>query len=409
MNLRQGKHSDCIYLDYAKAFDKVDHELLIHKLKCYGIRGKLLEWIKSFLSGRTQYVALNGIHSYKSEVKSGVPQGTVLGPLLFLIFINDINRCIKDSLISSFADDTRIKKAISSTTDVHKLQADLNNTVTWSIENNMVLHEDKFEYINHSTGESKLIQELPFTSEFYQYLTPNGSTIYPTDRVRDLGVLISSDLSWSPYITSITNSARVMGSWIFSVFKSRDKVTMLTLYKSLVRSRIEFCCPLWSTNKVEDIIKLEQIQRSFTSKIEGYTDLSYWDRLAGLKLMSLQRRRERYCLLHLFKILHNTTPNDMNISFYSNDRRGLCANIPTLSKKSKLKAQSLYDSSFAVFAPRLWNTLPKMIRQEVSFQRYKATLTRYLISIRDEPPISGAPSSNSLLQRTGPLGRQQMS
>ena len=129
-NFLEGKDTDCIYLDYAKAFDKVDHELLIHKLKCYGIRGKLLEWIKSFLSGRTQYVALNGIHSYKSEVKSGVPQGTVLGPLLFLIFINDINRCIKDSLISAFADDTRIKKAISSTTDVHKFQDDLNKPVT---------------------------------------------------------------------------------------------------------------------------------------------------------------------------------------------------------------------------------------------------------------------------------------
>ena len=184
---------------------------------------------------------------------------------------------------------------------------------------------------------------------------------------------------------------------------------MLTLYKSLVRSRIEFCSPLWSTNKVEDIVKLEQIQRSFTSKIDGFRHRSYWEQLAGLKLMSLQRRRERYCLLHLFKILHNTAPNDMNISFYSNDRRGLCANIPTLSKKSKPKAQSLYDASFAVFAPRLWNTLPKMIRQEESFQRFKASLTRYLLSIPDEPPISGASSSNSLLQRTGSLGRQQMS
>ena len=333
----EGKDTDAIYLDYAK-----DHEILLHKLKCYGITGKLHDWIKSFLSDRSQYVAINGVHSYKSNVKSGVPQGTVLGPLLFLIFINDINTCITNSFISCFADDTRIKAAISSTSDVAKLQNDLDCTVKWSLENNMQLHEDKFEYVNHSTGETKWLRNLPFSSEFYQYTTPNGSIIEPIDQVRDLGVLISSNLSWDPHITNMTDSARIMCSWILSVFKSRDQLTMMTLYKSLIRSRLEYCSPLFTNNKVDTIVKLEQIQRFFTSRIDGCSELSYYERLQHLNLMSLQRRRERYTILHLHKILHNMAPNDINITFNNNDRRGISADVPILSISAKHKFQSMY-------------------------------------------------------------------
>ena len=204
-----------------------------------------------------------------SEVKSGVPQGTVLGPLLFLIYINDINCCITESLASCFADDTRIKKAVSSTSDVAKLQKDLNHVVQWSSDNNMALHQDKFEYMSHSYGDAKLLKHLPFNSEFYQYTTPNGTTMSPKDVIRDLGVHVSSDLSWGPQINNITDGGRKMCSWILSAFETRDELTLMTLYKSLVRSKLEFCCPLWHTNKTEDIVKLETIQRSFTSKIEG--------------------------------------------------------------------------------------------------------------------------------------------
>ena len=408
-NFLKGHDTDSIYLDYAKAFDKVDHEILIHKLQCYGIHGNLLQWIKEFLRGRTQSVVVNGVHSYRSGVKSGVPQGTVLGPLLFLIYINDINKCITESFISCFADDTRIKKSIAFTSDVDDLQRDLNYVIQWSTENNMVLHQDKFEYINHSTGEAKLLQNLPFTSEYYQYTTPNGSTITPTELVKDLGVTISSDLSWGPHIDNITDSARKMCSWILSVFESRDETVMMTLYKSLVRSRLEYCSALWSSGKVEDIMKIEAIQRMFTSKINGYSDLEYWDRLKYLKLMSLQRRRERYIILHLYKILHNSAPNDINIKFTTHQRRGTLAEVPKLSKSAKQRFQSMYDSSFAVQGPRLWNTLPVKIRELDSFGSFKAALTRHMLAVPDQPPIPGIASGNSMLQWTGYLGRQMMS
>ena len=332
-------------------------------------------------------------------------EGTVLGPLLFLIFINDMNTCIKHSVISFFADDTRIKKSISSIADLQHLQEDLNSVVKWTAENNMMLHERKFEYLNHSTGQCKLLKELPFTSELYQYITPSGIVISPANSVRDLGVKITPELSWSPYIDDMVSSANRMSSWILSVFSSRDKTSMLTLYKSLVRSRLEFSCPLWTPNKMEDIIKLEQVQRNLPSKIAGYSDLHYWDRLTALKLMSLQRRRERYCILHLHKVLHNTVTSDLDITTYYSERRGLLVNIPSILKGTKSKHQSLYYSSFTVLAPRLWNSLPKFIRGEDRFESFKSKLTSYMLSLPDQPPIAGDPSGNSILQLGGLIER----
>ena len=242
-----------------------------------------------------------------------------------------------------------------------------------------------------------LLKGLPFASEFYSYTAPDGSLITPIDEVKDLGILISSNLSWGPHISTITDSARKMCNWIFSVFKTRDELTMLTLYKCLVRSRLEYCCPLWSSTKVEDIIKLETIQRFFTSKVEGCKNFTYHERLRILNLMSLQHRRERYTVLHMFKILHDLAPNDINITFTNSERRGVCANVPTLSRSAKPRCQSLYDSSFAVYAPRLWNTLPKRTSEEETFTKFKAALTRHLLTIPDQPPIAGVASSNSML------------
>tara|TARA_B110000196_G_scaffold313297_1_gene319802 strand:- start:36 stop:1004 length:969 start_codon:yes stop_codon:yes gene_type:complete len=319
-----------------------------------------------------------------------------------------MNTCIKHSFISSFADDTRMKKGITGCADVEGLQHDLNAVTEWTSSNNMKLHERKFEYISHSTGESKLLKELPYTAELHQYTTPNGTVMTPLDSVRDLGVTITPDLSWSLHINNIVDSANRMSSWILSVFATRDKETMLTLYKSMVRSRIEYSCPLWNPSKIEHIIKLEQVQRHFTSKVKEIKHLHYWDRLSKLKLMSLQRRRERYCILHLHKIIHHKVANDLNIVSTQNDRRGLHVSVPPILKCTKAKFQSLYDSSFSVQAPRFWNSLPKHIRDEGRFEPFKAKLTIYMLSIPDQPPILGEASGNSILHYAGSTERRQM-
>ena len=398
--LTQNSDFDSIYLDYAKAFDKVDHKLLVKKLTLYGIHPKIVKWIESFLTNRTQSVVVDGTFSLLALIISGVPQGTVLGPILFLLFINDIEHCIIHSIVRCFADDTRISIAVKSELDVLLLQSDLENVMRWSERNNMALHRDKFEYMCHTSNKRHMLSELPFVSECYQYRVSNDITLQPVNQLRDLGVLVSKDLSWSPHINSIANKARQKASWVLSVFHTRSTAIMLTLYKSMVRSLLEYCCPLWHPIKVSDIQELESVQRTFTSKIAGMKQLHYWERLSRLSLMSLQRRRERFIILHyMWKILNGKTSNDLEVSFVSRPRLGNLAVVPPKSKTSSAANQTLFDSSFAVQGPILWNAMPHHLNTIQDLEQFKSKLTQFLLSIPDKPPIRGwnPPNRNTLL------------
>ena len=199
--LVDGKDTDSIYLDYAKAFDHVDHELLISKLERYGFHPSLINWVKSFLSNRDQVVIRDGVHSFIAGILSGVPQGTVLGLLLFILFVNDLELCVTSSNVGFFADDTRISKQIGSLDDCKLLQEDLDNVVSWSRSNNMQLHEQKSELVlihKHKPGD--LLQELPFSPLNMCYTSSTGEPFYLSENIRDLGVIISHDLSWSRHI-----------------------------------------------------------------------------------------------------------------------------------------------------------------------------------------------------------------
>ena len=394
VGLTEGMDTDSIYLDYAKAFDKVDHGLLLQKLGRYGFNSKVIDWIRSFLTNRTQSVVINGCHSNIAHILSGVPQGTVLGPLLFIIFINDLEGCVCHSNVSFFADDTRISKRISSEGDVKLLQEDLNNVMKWSQENNMKLHEDKFELIVHPHIPKNPLLNLPFVAECMSYTVSNSQTLQPVHQVRDLGITVSSDLSWTPHISSIVSRARSTTAWVLSVFKTRDAPVMMTLYKSLVRSILEYCCPLWNPSKITDIQLLEGVQRTFTSRLYSVRHLDYWKRLQYLNIMSLQRRRERYIILQIWKILHNVSPNDVGVKFSPLSRHGLKAKVPVILKHCRMRHQSLYDNSFSVTGPRLWNIIPSELTQEADFHKFKISLTKFVKSVPDQPPVIGYSTAN---------------
>ena len=397
-NFLKGHDTDAIYLDFRKAFDKVDHKILISKLYAYGIRGNLLAWIKNYLSDREQTVVVNGHQSRPAHVISGVPQGTVLGPVLFLIFINDLHKCVNQSLISHFADDTRIIKAITQAADVSLLQEDLLKTINWSHKNKMVLHSGKFELLCHTLRKSNTLQELPFYNQFTEYSTPDGSLVTPTDSLRDLGVIITTELSWSSQINILAEKSRQMIAWVLSVFKNRSESTMMCLYKALIRSRLEYCSALWNPLNQTDIATLESVQRNFTSRIAGLSEFSYYERLKKLNLLSLQRRRERFIIIQMFKIINNLTPNYLEFQFYTNERRGLKIKVPPINCKASQRARSLYDASFGVVGPRLWNTLPKHLTLITKKDPFKSALNKYLSKLPDKPPVSGYSNRNSLLQ-----------
>ena len=154
----------------------------------------------------------------------------------------------------------------------------------------------------HRCRVDNFLLELPFTSYLQTYTVSTGDTLDAVTSLRDLGVIVSEDMSWSTHIGTIAGKARSAASWVLSVFSTREATTMITLYKSLLRSLLEYSCPLWNPKKVSDIQQLEAVQRTFTKRIWGLQDKDYWSRLQTLKLMSLQRRRERYIILHMWKI-----------------------------------------------------------------------------------------------------------
>jgi len=390
----ESANADVVYLDFAKAFDKVDHVILLQKVKRLGITGKIYQWIKSFLSNRKQHVVVDGVISSSSEVVSGVPQGTVLGPLLFLIFIDDMSDVVLHSKVKLFADDSKLCKKVSSPRDQELLQEDLNAVLEWADYNNMELNEDKFQLIQHGSLAQFKCDELN-----NPYRTSTGASLLPSSSVVDLGITINQDLTWTTQVQEQVSKASQFTGWILRTFKSRSKELMLTLYNSLVRSRLEYCCPLWSPYLKQHITKIESVQRSYTAKIAGLKDLSYWDRLKSLRLYSLQRRRERYIIIQIWKIWKGLIPNDLELVFKDNARLGPQCVRPNITGTSSL--DTLKFNAFSSRGPALFNIIPNDVKvNRKDTQSFKGALDRFLGKFPDTPPTPGyiASNGNSLLE-----------
>eukprot|EP00116_Pleurobrachia_bachei_P004794 sb/3465056/ len=394
--------ADTIYLDFSKAFDRVDLRLLMKKMRRYGFSEGVCKWIESFLTDRTQTVVVSGTKSGVRVIISGVPQGTVLGPLLFLIFVNDLPDCVKNSIVSLFADDTRLGKRISTVADCHLLQEDLTAVTRWAESNNMLLNEKKYELISHRIRVDSFLQQLPFFAEISTYTTTSGHTLEATPWVRDLGVIVDAGMTWSEHIGRTVSRARQMCGWTLSVFKSRDRTVMLTLYKSLIRSILDYCSPLWAPVAIGQIQLVESVQRTFTSRISNMKELNYWDRLTDLHLMSIQRRHERYFMIYMFKLRMRLVPNDIGIVIEDTGRCGFKARVPAPPVAKSAKIQALYDRSFSTRGPKLWNCLPKLVRDQTEMDKFKSELGTFLAQIPDEPPTPGyvRANNNSVLDWT---------
>ena len=348
-----------------------------------------------------QAVAVDGRLSSLSPVISGVPQGTVLGPVLFLLHIADIARGISEgNTTSSYVDDTRTGRSISDPlVDCKALQKDLESIYQWATEVNMIFNSDKFESLRFWPGKTPQ-PDLVYTA-------PDGTAIEDKSHLRDLGVEISNDLTFYIHIENTIAASNKLVGWALRSFRRRSKRVMLTIWKSLIQSKMDYCSQLWAPADQASISRLESVARNFTSKINGMEGKDYWERLSALHLYSQERRRERYMIILLWKISRGFVEG-YDITFSINPRRGRLAVVKMFSARSPLAVRKARAASLSVRGSKLFNTIPLELRNmaDGTVTQFKAGLDAWLKTIPDEPTIPGrqrAAITNSLLDQTSLL------
>ena len=246
----------------------------------------------------------------------------------------------------------------------------------------------------------RMLNQLPFSQweVFRSYHLPGNLELTASDYLTDLGITVTNNFNFESHINQVSKKANLKCSWILSVFHCREEQPLLNLFKSLVLSMLEYCSPLWCPDRFQDISKLESVQRRFTSKMMSISHLNYWDRLKHLNLMSLQRRRERFQVIYIWKINNKKVPNFCIIVWRDITRRGNTIRIPELPS-TVAKINSTFDCSFRVKACKIWNCLPKYVKEPTSMNIFKNKLDSFLLRVPDCPPVSGysTMNSNSLL------------
>ena len=276
--VENGESIDIIYTDFAKAFDSVPHQRLLEKVRNFGITGNMHNWIKSFLSARKQRVCVEAELSSWACVKSGIPQGSVLGPTLFVIFINDMPDIVR-SVRLLFADDTKIFRSIKTTSDNNILQEDLDAVINWSTRLQLPFNETKCKSLH--IGKKNYCQTYKM----------NGYTLEQVTEEKDLGIIIDNELKFHKHTAmAIKKANRILGL-IKKSFVNLDTNSLPLLYKTLVRLHLEYGDIIWGPHYKEDQKAIEKVQERATKLIPSIQDLPYEERSRQLNLPSLMHRK----------------------------------------------------------------------------------------------------------------------
>jgi hypothetical protein len=360
------KHDICmIFLDISKAFDRVYHDGLIFKLKQLGIEGKLLEWLKSYITSRKQKVVLNGQSSGIKTINAGVPQGSILAPLLFLVFVNDITRNI-NSKIYLYADDTSIQREIVGPQDFETINNDLQTLSNWASQWRVQFNANKTKFIYFSLKRN--IPPLPVL-----YL--NNTPIEQIDCHKHLGLTLDSRLEWKAHIENI--SSRVSKT-INSMKRIRwliPRHTLEIVYKSLVRSVIDYGDIIYSSMSQSLSQKLEKIQRDAALTCTGAIRLTNHEKiLKELGWEPLSTRRQNHQLVMFFKMRNQITPNYLSelipqtISSRRSDLRNRNDYVVPFARTERFK------NYFSIVVVKMWNNLPEHAKSHTSLPIFKKYL-----------------------------------
>ena len=326
------------------------------KLEAVGIKGLLLNWIKNWLSGRKQRVCVEGQFSTWTETTSSVPQGSVLGPILFLIYINDLQSVITSDL-SMFADDTKVFRIIKDNSyDRAILQEDINAMLQWSKDWLMEFNIEKCSTVTFGNGQQNMY-------------TLSDTQLESVNCQRDVGIQIPRNLKFEEQCAAVINKANSVLGQIKRAFNTRDQSIILSAYKTYVIPHLDYCCQIWSPGTQKWIQKIENVQKRALRLIPSLNGKSYEQKLSCLNLLSLENRRIMFDLTQKYREETNTVEN-------------ISAEQPTRVTRSKMDKKlakpkfrlDVKKNSFNIRTIDNWNMLPIKIRQEESISTFKTNL-----------------------------------
>lgn len=357
-----GTQADMIYLDFSKAFDSVPHRLLVHKLKSFGFSGNLINWFSSYLSSRFQRVVIEGCESDWLPVTSGVPQGSILGPILFLLYSNDLGSSLSQGTsLALYADDAKIYRPIYSNADAQILQSDLLQLERWSATWKLKFNTVKCKVMSFGR-----------TLKFQSTYRLNDAILQNTHEFNDLGLFVSNSLSWKSHIQkTIAKANRLLGLIKRTLGYHAPSKSKLLLYKSLVRSTLTYASTLWYPDR-RDLALLESVQRNATKYILNDYTSEYSVRLSRLQLLPLSFYREIIDLSFFYKSLHsfynlnihNFTQFSIN-PMYETRRTTDSFLLKSLPFRTEFTA-NFYSNRIV----KLWNALPLPIRSIVCSNKH---------------------------------------
>ena len=354
------------YVDFKAAFDCISHHKLLLKLSSYGIRDNLLLWIKSFLTNRSQVVRINSTYSSACSVTSGVIQGSVIGSLLFNLFVNDITDHFNpNTTVKLFADDIKLYTEYTNQTQ-NNLQYELEKIHVWSSVWQMQISHSKCNILQ--IGQSQTSQSIHI----------NNIPIQKVNSVMDLGITIDTDLRFKLHINNIISKANQRSALIRRCFLSHNAQNLIRAFQTYVRPILEYASTTWSPSYITLINQIESVQRHFTKLIPQCRHLPYADRLATLGIQSLEHRRLISDLTMCYNIIHHNNSLNQQTFFTINPNtytRGHSLRIKIPLAKSNVRLHFFTHR----IAP-VWNALPDELVTAPSLNIFKRRLQKTNLS-----------------------------
>ena len=368
-----GIETCAVFFDFKKAFDSVPHRKLISNLKSLQLNPAIIKWICNYLSGRYQRVVVEGAISQSIQVVSGVPQGSVLGPLLFLLYIDSLSYLplSHGTKMVLYADDVLIYRSIHSPQDNIALQSDVDQMFAWSERNCLAFNASKCKQMLISRKQ----KPLP-----HSHLKLGNNILERVYTYKYLGVQITSDLSWSDHIHTKCSKARKLVGLLYRQFQGNtDPATLFNLYRSLIRPHLEYACEVWNPYLQKDIKKLEQIQKFGLRMCTKRWDTEYHQLLSMFKSPSLEERRRYLCLCTMYKIVNELADFPQHV-FILKQPTNLRSSTSMSQYIQPFARTSSMQNSYVPLTCHIWNSLPKYIRDAESLMEFKRKLISFILS-----------------------------